>query len=230
MSPPGRPKGDVPLGGTARSAKGAPISDFATRDPAQAEFWDERYGAEFTPWDAQGVPAALADYVERARPGPRVLVPGCGSAYEAGFLHERGFVVTAVDIAPLALERARRILGDAVAGQVLRQADFFTLEGPFDWIYERALLCALPPALWPRYAESAKRLLTPGGRLAGFFFIDDAVADPRRGPPFAARKAEIDSLFAAGFERIEALAVDTAQSIPVFAGREHWIVWQRIAS
>jgi len=26
MSPPGRPKGEIPLGGTARSAKGAPPS------------------------------------------------------------------------------------------------------------------------------------------------------------------------------------------------------------
>jgi SAM-dependent methyltransferase len=206
------------------------MSDFATRDPARAEFWDERYGAEFTPWDAQGVPRALVDFIERVPLGPRVLVPGCGSAYEAGFLHQRGFAVSAIDIAPLALERARRILGDAVADKVLRQADFFTLEGPFDWIYERALLCALPPLMWPRYVEAATRLLAPGGLLAGFFFIDEAAADPRRGPPFPARRAEIDSLFAAGFERVEARAVDPAQSIPVFAGREHWIVRRRLAS
>lgn len=206
------------------------MSDFATRDPARAEFWDERYGAEFTPWDAQGVPAALGDYIERVQPGPRVLVPGCGSAYEAGFLHQHGFAVTAVDIAPLALERARRILGDAVADKVLQQADFFALEGPFDWIYERALLCALPPALWPRYAETAARLLAPGGQLAGFFFIDDAASDSRRGPPFPARRAEIDALFEEGFERVEAHAVEPTESIPVFAGREHWIVWRRLAS
>jgi SAM-dependent methyltransferase len=202
-------------------------ADFSTRDPSRAEFWDERYGADFMPWDAQGVPAALIDYVERARPAPRVLVPGCGSAYEAGFLYRRGFEVTAIDISPRAIERARGVLGAEVADRVLRQADFFTLAGPFDWIYERALLCALPPSMWSQYAAAAERLLAPGGRIAGFFFIDDAVPDPRRGPPFASRAAEIDAVFAAGFSRGEQRPVEPGQSIAVFAGHEHWIVWQR---
>jgi SAM-dependent methyltransferase len=203
------------------------MPDFSTRDPARAEFWDERYDAEFTPWDAHGVPPALAEYVARAAPGKRVLVPGCGSAYEAGYLHDLGYAVTAIDISPVALQRARAVLGEAVADRVLQQADFFTLPGPFDWIYERALLCALPPALWSRYAAAAARLLVPRGRLAGFFFIDDTVPDPRRGPPFAARRAEIDGLFEQSFVRVEQKAVEPAQSIPVFAGHEHWIVWQR---
>jgi hypothetical protein len=85
----------------------------------------------------------------------------------------------------------------------------------------------LPPAQWPKYVKAAAGLLAPGGRLAGFFFIDDAVPDPRRGPPFAARATEIDALFAAEFERIEHKAVEPEQSIPVFAGREQWIVWRR---
>jgi SAM-dependent methyltransferase len=203
------------------------MPDFSTRDPARAEFWDERYSAGFIPWDARGVPPALAEYVARAAPGERVLVPGCGSAYEAGYLHDRGCAVTAIDISPVALGRARALLGDAVADQVLKQADFFTLPGPFDWIYERALLCALPPALWPQYTAAAARLLAPGGRLAGFFFIDDAAPDPRRGPPFPARRTEIDELFEESFVRVEQKAIEPAQSIPVFAGHEHWIVWQR---
>jgi SAM-dependent methyltransferase len=202
------------------------MPDFSTRDPARAEFWDERYSADFTPWDARGVPPTLAEYVARSAPGKRVLVPGCGSAYEAGFLHERGYAVTAIDISPVALERARAVLGEAVAAQVLRRADFFTLPGPFDWIYERALLCALPPALWPQYATAAAHLLEPGGELAGFFFIDDAASEPRRGPPFAARRAEIDELFDKSFVRVEQRAIEPGQSIPVFAGHEHWIVWQ----
>ncbi|HET9023228.1 MAG TPA: methyltransferase domain-containing protein, partial [Burkholderiaceae bacterium] len=157
------------------------MSDFATRDPAMPAFWDERYRAGFTPWDARGVPPALTRFLGISRPGRRVLVPGCGSAYEAGHLHALGFDVTAIDIAPEAVARARAVLGGEVADRVLRQADFFALDGEFDWIYERALLCALPLRLWPDYATAAQRLLRPAGLLAGFFFIDDLVAEPRRG-------------------------------------------------
>jgi hypothetical protein len=33
------------------------MREFRSRDPSLPEFWDERFGAEFTPWDARGVPA-----------------------------------------------------------------------------------------------------------------------------------------------------------------------------
>lgn len=200
---------------------------FATRDPATAAFWDERYRAGFTPWDAQAVPAALVRFVDSARPGRRVLVPGCGSAYEAGFLDARGFEVTAIDIAPEALARARSILGEAVARRVLRQADFFTLELEVDWIYERALLCALPYHRWADYAAAAGRLLRPGAVLAGFFFIHDSADAPRRGPPFPAHRTEIDGLFGCDFECDASEPVPAEESIPVFARHEHWMVWRR---
>lgn len=203
------------------------MGDFATRDPGTAEFWDERYRAGFTPWDARGVPAALAGFVEGSRPGRRVLVPGCGSAYEAGFLDSRGFDVTAIDIAPEALARAREVLGPAAAGRLLREADFFTLDIAVDWIYERAFLCALPVRLWADYASAMRRLLAPRGLLAGLFFVDEAAGDPRRGPPFPARRAELDGLLASGFECIADEAVPEEQSVGVFAGRERWMVWRR---
>jgi SAM-dependent methyltransferase len=133
----------------------------------------------------------------------------------------------AIDIAPVALARAREVLGGEVADRVLRQADFFTLDDEFDWIYERALLCALPPRLWPDYGAAVSRLLRPGGLLAGFFFVDDAAGEPRRGPPFAAHRAEIDGLFRPGFDRTADDEVPTEQSLPVFARRERWMTWQR---
>jgi SAM-dependent methyltransferase len=203
------------------------MGEFATRDPATAAFWDERYRAGFTPWDARGVPAALSRFIETARPGRRVLVPGCGSAYEAGYLDALGFDVTAIDIAPEALARAREVLGDAVADRVLMQADFFTLERDNDWIYERALLCALPYRLWSDYGAAVRRLLRPGGLLAGFFYIHNAADEPRRGPPFPGHRTEIEALFAPGFHREADDDVPADESIPVFARHERWMVWRR---
>src|ERR1700752_4337002 len=101
------------------------MAEFSTRDPSSPEFWNERFAASFTPWDQGGVPPALRRFVARERAGRRVLIPGCGSAYEAAWLDELGFEVTAIDYAQAALERGRAVLPPQVAERVLRQADFF---------------------------------------------------------------------------------------------------------
>jgi hypothetical protein len=60
----------------------------------------------------------------------------------------------------------------------VRQADFFApiAEAPFDLVYERAFLCALPRRLWPSWATRVAELVKPGGRLAGTFLLTTATA------------------------------------------------------
>lgn len=212
---------------------------FATRDPAAADFWDERFAAGFTPWDAGGVPPAFTRWLASvgAGAGRRVLVPGCGSAYEVAALDAAGFAVTAIDYAATAVAQARAVLGAALADRVLRQADFFDFgqdatgaPARFDFIYERAFVAALPPALWPQWAARCAVLLVPGGLLAGLFVIEAAVPAPRRGPPFATTRAELDALLDADFALQQSQPVPAAESLPVFADREQWLAWQRRAS
>lgn len=190
-------------------------------DPGAAGFWDARYRESFVPWDAGRTPEALARLLDGERAPLRVLIPGCGSAYEARDFAARGHHVLAIDFSALALDRARAVLGDGA--RVLRQADFFAddLGAPFDLVYERAFLCALPRARWARWAVRIAALVRPGGRLAGFFFF----ADEARGPPFGLRSGEAEGLLSSAFDRIEDAPV--ADSIPVFAGRERWQVWRR---
>jgi len=205
------------------------MPEFNTRDAAQPAFWDERFAAGFTPWDASGVPPALTRSIaERgARFGRRVLVPGCGSAYEAALLDAAGFEVLAIDYSAAAIARARGILAPEVAGRVLRQADFFAFDAaPFDWLYERAFLAALPPALWPRWSARLNELLRPRGCLVGFFFVNAVIPEPRRGPPFASTRAELEALLP-GYRCEENVPVAPEESLPVFAGAEHWMVWRR---
>jgi SAM-dependent methyltransferase len=207
---------------------------FGSRDPTRAEFWDERYAAQFTPWEAAGLPptfdvlaASLFDAAHR--PAPRVLMPGCGSGHELAWLAEHGFEVLGIDIAERALARARKSLPPVLAERCARAADFFAFDdGHFDWIYERAFVAALPPSLWPRWAEQCARLTQPGAWLAGYFCIEAAPTEPRRGPPFAATRAELAALLGARFRLVHEIAIDAALSVPVFAGRERWIVWQRV--
>jgi SAM-dependent methyltransferase len=204
------------------------MPEFSTRDPASPDFWDERFKAGFTPWDQGGVPAALRSFIARAgRAGLRVLVPGCGSAYEAAWLDELGFSVTAIDYAPAAIERARSVLGAEVGARVLRLADFFEFDSaPFDWIYERAFLPALPPAIGSQWAARLAQLLAPRGEVIGVFFVVRQLPRPRRGPPFATTRSELEDLLGSRFECVEDLVVPAAESLPVFAGHEHWMRWR----
>lgn len=191
-------------------------------DSTTPDFWEQRYLAGRTPWDLQGVPRALIDYLRRTSGTGSVLIPGCGSGYEVKAFHDHGWRPLAIDFAPAAVQRAKDLLGPSLAPCV-READFFTgsLDGPYDLVYERTFLCSLPPANWPDYAARIAQLLRPGGVFAGLFYHG---TDPE-GPPFPIRPAEARALFAA-FELVEDQAIPADQSLPLFAGHERWQTWR----
>ena len=151
-----------------------------------------------------------------------MLIPGCGSGYEARVFAEHGHEVLAIDFSDAALQAARQELG-SFSGS-LKKADFFGLEeGPFDLVYERAFLCALPRSLWPAWGRRMAELVRPGGELAGFFYIDDN----ERGPPFGISREALDRLLSPAFLLDEEHPIAAAQSLPVFRGKEIWQVWKR---
>ena len=191
--------------------------------PELPDFWDKRFGEGVTPWAATGVPAALTAFAEKEAGAPNTLIPGCGHAWEAAWLAARGWPVTALDFSPAAIETARGILGNWPGHLV--QDDFFTFAPamPYDLIYERAFLCALPRKLWAGYGRRLHELLAPHGRLAGFFYFSE---EPK-GPPFGVSPAQLDELLTPWFVRETDEPV--ADSVPVFAGRERWQVWRRKA-
>lgn len=199
----------------------AGIPDFASRDPLAPAFWDERFEKRFIPWDRGGVSEALRRFVIESDGPPTVLLPGCGSAYELVLMCDAGWDATAIDFSPAAVARARALAGPWAARVV--EADFFTYEPPrpLDVVIEQAFLCALPRARWPDVARRWTQLLAPDGLLAGYFYFDDAP----KGPPFGIAREQLDALLAPGFECLVDEAV--ADSIPVFATKERWMVWRR---
>ena len=191
------------------------------QDSSKPDFWDSRYRDKIIPWDAGKVPAALREYEPTIARGARILIPGCGSGYEAAYLAGRGFDVLAIDFSPAAVAAARKNLG--TLADIVRLADFFEFASgpPFDVIYERAFLCALPRQMWAGYADRCAELLKPSGVIAGFFFF----ADTPKGPPFGTNMLELDGLLQPQFERVDDRPV--ADSIQVFAGKERWQVWKK---
>jgi len=196
------------------------MADFQQRDPLSPAFWDERFERNFTPWDKGGVPQALRDFAAASAPLV-TLIPGCGSAYELAFLAQQGWDATAIDFSPAAVAQGKLAAGTHAARVV--EADFFAWQPatPLQLIYERAFLCAMPRAMWPQVAARWAQLLAPGALLAGYFFFDETP----KGPPFGISRAQLEHLLHTDFECIADDAV--SDSMPVFAGKERWMVWRR---
>ncbi|MDN4056284.1 SAM-dependent methyltransferase [Massilia sp. YIM B02763] len=200
---------------------GTPVPDFTSRDPLSRQFWDERFEKAFTPWERGGPSQALRRFVAGASRPLRTLIPGCGSARELVLMCEAGWEATAIDFSAVAVARAKALAGPW-AGRV-HEADFFawTPPQPLDLVYEQAFLCALPRVRRPDVARRWEALLAPGALLAGYFFFDDV----EKGPPFGIAREELDALLAPAFDCIADEAVE--DSIPVFAGKERWMVWRK---
>jgi SAM-dependent methyltransferase len=131
-----------------------------------ARFWDDHYRQHDQPWS--GDPNAfLVDVVARRRPGT-ALELGCGDGGDAIWLAGRGWRVTAVDIAAVALRRlAERAIvagvGDRVVGERHDLARTFP-SGSFDLV---AALYLHTPFDFPRarVLQAAARAVAPGGHL-----------------------------------------------------------------
>lgn len=191
------------------------------QDSSRPDFWDTRYHNHATPWDAGGVPVRFAAYADQLRPGSRILVPGCGTGYEACLLASRGFDVLAIDFSAPAVALAKSRAGPFA--HCFLEADFFTFDAGagFDAVYERAFLCALPRRLEDDYALRMAQLIPSGGTLAGYWFFDDNL----RGPPFGTTRERLEALLSPAFVQTSDEAVE--DSLPVFAGKERWQVWRR---
>ena len=199
---------------------------FPKHDPATPAFWDARFDADFTPWDQGGVPQSLVDYLAQNPAPVKVLIPGCGAGHEVRFFANARWDVTAIDFSPAAVARAKQLLG--TLGDRVREEDFFGAALGHELVTllnERAFLCALPRQRWGAWAARVAELISPGGRLIGFFFFDVSESVTGKGPPFGIGPAALDALLSPHFERIDDRA--PTDSIPVFAGKERWQVWQR---
>jgi hypothetical protein len=200
---------------------------FSSRDPSHPEFWDERFQQGFTPWDRGAVPRALQEFVARTNASGvhNCLIPGCGHAYELEFLSEAGWQVTAIDFSNTAVVTAKSQVGKWA--ERVQLADFFTFvpDQPLTLIYERAFFCALPPEMRHAVVERWATLLPAGGKLIGFFLLDDTEATSKKGPPFRTHTQEFSNLMQAYFVCLEDAEVN--DSLPVFEGKERWQIWQR---
>ena len=136
----------------------------------------ETWNARAPQWEAQaerdarsGDRARELDRMEHAlalRPGARVLDAGCGTGQYAIAFAERGYRVTAVDLAPEMIERARKRAEAHGVEVEWRVGDIGRLSDPlavYDAIHARGVLHLVPDV--PGTLREFRRVLVPGGRL-----------------------------------------------------------------
>jgi len=146
------------------------------RVPDTARGWDQLWAttpAAQLPWHTEVLEPPLVEAIAaRYAPGRRLLDLGTGDGVVAIAAAQCGFRVTAIDVAPGALGRARDRADHAGARSIVFVLDDITAPrldgGPergFDVAVDRGLLHCLPRDRWPAYATGATGLVAPGGTL-----------------------------------------------------------------
>lgn len=161
-------------------------------DVEKEQFWSQIYKTTESPGWNLGEPAeALKDMMPRLKISrSRVLILGCGEGHDAAYFARAGHVVTAVDISPVALERARNLYG-SLPDLHFVQADIFKLPRDFDQsydiVFEHTCFCAINPEKRTELVKVWNRVLAPGGHLMGVFFT----FEKRQGPPYGGTEWEL---------------------------------------
>jgi SAM-dependent methyltransferase len=177
--------------------------------------WEGRYRSGDVPWDLGAPPPALLRLLEELaerRERLRVLVPGAGTGHDAMAWAAAGHEVTALDVAPTAVERARararelRVLVDVVLGDLFELPA--SLLEAFDAVWEQTCFCAVPLDRRAAYVQAMGSALRRGGVLYGLFWHHGRPG----GPPFDVTTEQVRALFASRF--VEVACEPVALSAP----------------
>jgi methyl halide transferase len=186
------------------------------------DYWQRRYDEHTDTWDIGSPSTPLKSYIDQlARKDLRILIPGCGRAWEGQYLHELGFTnVLLMDLTGEPFAEIERRCPTFPKDHLL-VGDFFTHQGQYDRILEQTFFCAIPVQLRHAYVEHMSTLLAPMGKLVGVLFDDPAPGKRPGEPPYGGSRAEYLTLFAPHFATVS--IAPCYNSIPPRAGREVWL-------
>lgn len=158
-------------------------------------FWDERYSTDDYIFGT-APNRFLQSQAARIRPGMRALSIADGEGRNGVWLAEQGARVHAVDVSPVALEKARKLAAARGVTLEFEQADIL------DWIWPDAaydLVAAIfiqfaPPPERDRIIAGIRRCLKPGGLLILQGYTPKQIEFGTGGPPNPANMYTADLL------------------------------------
>jgi methyl halide transferase len=146
--------------------------------------WEQSYQSGDLPWDS-GHPSSELQRVlgaERIATG-LALELGCGTGTNAIWLAQQGFDVTAVDISPTAIGRAKEkasAAGVALRFVVADVAQAPDLGGPFQFLFDRGCYHCVRDVNLSGYLQTVEKNL--GSEALGLILTGND-HEPRTGPP-----------------------------------------------
>lgn len=152
------------------------------------DYWQQRWDKAETGWDIGYASTPITEYIDQVENKDlKILIPGCGNAYEGEYLLNRGFENTfLIDIAPGAFTNLKKRF-PAFPDENLILGDFFEHNEKYDLIIEQTFFCALSPILRRKYAEKMNSLLNKNGKLVGLLFNEPLFENH---PPFGGSRDE----------------------------------------
>ena len=183
---------------------------YAGRRPTRHERlfgpWDESYHDGPAPWDTGRPQPAIVRLADRDAFAGTVLDAGCGTGEHALHLAARGLEVLGVDVAPTAIDGARRKAGDRRIAATFLVADALQLERlgrTFDCVLDVGLLHTLDDDERRSYVDSLASVTRPGSLVHLLCFSDTAPGDDG---PRCVSQAELRSAFATGWDVVSIAA------------------------
>ncbi len=187
----------------------------AIADGAPTAWFEQLYaeadaGTAVVPWDRERATPLLVEWLAgRDGAGRRAVVAGCGYGRDAEHVARCGYEVTAFDVSPTAIARARSRHPDSPVRYAV--ADLLNLPTEwtraFDLVVESNNVQALLPHLHAAAAAGVASLLAPGGTVIVLAARGDGDAD---GPPWPLTRDEMDAFAVDGVstQTLDALETD----------------------
>lgn len=182
--------------------------------------WNNRYENQDTAWDLGEISPPIKNYIDQLEnKNLKILIPGCGNAYEAEYLNILGFNnVYIIDWAKKALQNFRIRMQNFPKKKIICE-DFFQHQGQYDLIIEQTFFCAIHPSLREKYAIKMNTLLADKGSLIGLLFNEKLYSNR---PPFGGSEVEYRKLFTKYFSLV---SINKAKdSISSRKGRELFFI------
>lgn len=159
--------------------------------------WNDHYSSGDLPWDTGQPDEHLVELVRAGRIAPgTALDVGCGTGTNALWLAQQGFDVLGVDVAPLAIDRARGKLPAPAPRCRFEVRDFLAdpPAGTFSFVFDRGCFHVFDDAAdRARFAARVAQLLAPDGIWLSL--IGSTEGPPRdAGPPRRSAREVVDAI------------------------------------
>lgn len=128
------------------------------------------------PWNFEEPPPSLVEIVESGKVKPcKAIEFGCGTGNYAIYFASNGFEVTAIDIAPTAIEAAKKSAKEKDIDVIFLVADVLgdlELSQDYEFAYDWEVLHHIFPENRKKYVKNMFNLLKPGGKYLSVCFSE----------------------------------------------------------